>query len=253
MSDPRESVIGKRLASVDRILGFFSAKGGVGKTMTTALAGCALAARGKRVGILDLDIQGASTHIVLGAPRGLRLEDKGILPVSVAQRLTLMSAALFSRERGLALRGEEVSHVLRELLAVTLWGELDYLLFDMPPGIGEEVLDCALLVPRIQAVVISTPQALSLNVVARLVGILSEIRIAMPGMIATMTHGDAEAVRMLARNVGVPFCGEVPFDPALEQATGFPDRLAASHAAAALVTALESVGISGDEVKGARL
>jgi ATP-binding protein involved in chromosome partitioning len=177
----------------------------------------------------------------------------GILPVTVAERLSLMSAALFSRERGLALRGEEVSSALRELLAVTLWGNLDYLLFDMPPGIGEEVLDCALLVPRIEAVVISTPQALSLSVVERLIGVLAEIHIAVPGMIATMTRGDAQAVRALARKVGVPFCGEVPFDPALEEAIGFPDRIAASVAARALLMALECVGIPGDEVKGARM
>lgn len=252
MMDPRESVIGKRLASVDRILGFFSAKGGVGKTMTTALAGCALAALGKRVGILDLDMQGASTHIVLGAPSGLPSEDKGILPVPVADRLSLMSAAFFSRERGLALRGEDVSHALRELLAVTIWGKLDYLLFDMPPGIGEEVLDCALLVPRIEAVVISTPRVLSLSVVERLIGVLAEIHIAVPGMIATMTRGDAETVRALARKVGVAFCGEVPFDEELEPAIGFPDRLAGSVAARALLAALECVGISGEEVKGAR-
>jgi len=245
MIDPRESVIVKRLASVDRVVGFFSAKGGVGKTMTTALAGCALAARGKRVGILDLDMQGASMHIVLGAPHGLPAEDKGILPVRVAADLTLMSAALFSGERAMALRGEEISHAMRELLAVTQWGRLDYLLFDMPPGIGEEVLDCALLVPRIEAVMVSTPSVLSLSVVERLIGVLAETHIAIPGMIATMTRGDAQAVRTFARKVGVAFCGEIPFESNLEKAIGFPDRLVASDSARALLSALGTMGMSG--------
>jgi ATP-binding protein involved in chromosome partitioning len=243
MTDPREAVIGKRLLSADRIIGFFSAKGGVGKTVSTALAGCALAAQGRRVGILDLDLQGATTHIVLGAPTGMPAEDKGILPVRVRENLTLMSAAIFSGDRGLALRGAEVSDALRELLAVTIWGPLDYLLFDMPPGIGEEVLDCALLVPRIEAVIVSMPGVLSLSVVERLLGILRETRIAVPGMIATMTRGDASRVAALAGRAGVVFAGEVPYEPGLEEAIGYPDRLAATGAARSLARALAVMGI----------
>jgi ATP-binding protein involved in chromosome partitioning len=242
VNDPRGSVIGKRLAGIGRIAGFCSAKGGVGKTLCTTASACALASAGRRVGILDLDLQGASTHIFLGVTPRLPAENRGILPLPVAQNLWLMTVAAFSGERALALRGPEISDALLELFAVTLWGSLDYLFIDMPPGIGEEVLDLARLVPRMQAIVVSTPGAASVAVVRRLLGILLEMHVTVPGVIANMVRQDAAAVRDLARETGVPFAGEVPFDSALEGAMGSPSQLAGSSAAAALLPALASMG-----------
>jgi ATP-binding protein involved in chromosome partitioning len=241
MSDPRGSVIAKRLGGVRRVAGFCSAKGGVGKTLCTTVAGCALALRGRRVGILDLDITGASTHLFLGVTPGLPREDKGILPLPVAENLSLMSVAAFTGERALALRGPEISDALLELFAVTQWGSLDYLFIDMPPGIGEEVLDLARLVPRMEAIVISMNAAASVAVVRRLLGVLGEMHVRVPGVIANMVRGDAALVRELAGQAGVAFAGEIPFDPALELAMGSPSRLAGSGAAAALLAALASM------------
>jgi ATP-binding protein involved in chromosome partitioning len=241
VTDPRGSVIEKRLAGIGSIAGFCSAKGGVGKTLCTTVSACALAAAGRRVGVLDLDLQGASSHIFLGVTPRLPAEDKGILPLPVADNLWLMSVAAFSGEHALALRGHEVSDALLELFAVTLWGSLDYLFIDMPPGIGEEVLDLARLVPRMQAIVVSTPSAASVAVVRRLLAILGEMRVTIPGVIANMVRGNAAPVREMAAGAGVAFAGEVPFDPALEEAVGSPARLAASSAAAALLPALASM------------
>jgi ATP-binding protein involved in chromosome partitioning len=239
--DPRGSVIAKRLAGVGRIAGFCSAKGGVGKTLCATVSACALAAAGRRVGVLDLDMQGASSHLFLGVTPRLPAENKGILPLPVTDNLWLMSVAAFSGEHALALRGPEISDALLELFAVTLWGSLDYLFIDMPPGIGEEVLDLARLVPRMEAVVISTPAAASVAVVRRLLAILKEMRVKVPGVVANMVRGDAAPVRLLAGEAGALFAGEVPFDPALEQAMGSPARLAASSAAAALLPALAAM------------
>jgi ATP-binding protein involved in chromosome partitioning len=239
--DPRSSVIEKRLAGIGRIAGFCSAKGGVGKTLCTTVSACALAASGRRVGILDLDLQGASTHVFLGVTPRLPAEDKGILPLPVSENLWLMSVAAFSGEHALALRGPEISDALLELFAVTLWGSLDYLFIDMPPGIGEEVLDLTRLVPRMEAIVVSTPSAVSIAVVRRLLGIVGEMHVTVSGIIANMVRGNAASVRQLALETGAAFAGEVPFDPALEEVVGSPARLASCSAAAALVPALASM------------
>ena len=242
-ADYRAAVIGKRLSGIGRVAGFCSAKGGVGKTMCTTAAGSALARKGRRVGILDLDMQGASAHVFLGVAPRLPSEKEGILPLPAAENLWLMTVAAFTGERALALRGPEVSDALLELLAVTQWGSLDYLFIDMPPGIGEEVLDLARLVPRLEAIVVSTGSAVSVAVVRRLLSILGEMHVAVPGVIANMVRGDAAAVREMARVAGVVFAGEVPFDPEIEDAVGAPSRLAGSAAASALLRALETLDI----------
>ena len=242
MTDPRGSVVAKRLSRVGRIVAFCSAKGGVGKTMCATVAGLLLARAGRSVGILDLDIRGASAHVFLGVRLRLPEEQEGIAPLPVAERLSLMSVAAFTGERALALRGPEVSDAILELLAVTRWGALDFLLLDMPPGIGEEVLDIVRLIPRLEALLVSTPSAVAISVVERLASVLGEMRVAVPGILANMVSGDARSVRDMARRNGVPFAGEIPFDPALEEAIGLPERLAESVVAAALGRALAAVG-----------
>jgi ATP-binding protein involved in chromosome partitioning len=246
MIDPRGAVVRKRLVGIDRIAAFCSAKGGVGKTLCTTVAGIVLAAAGKRVGLLDLDFQGSSVHVFLGVPPHFPEEEKGLLPLPVMEGLVLMSAAAFAGNRALALRGPEVSDAILELLAVTQWGTLDFLLIDMPPGIGEEVLDLARLIPRMQALVISTPSTASTSVVERLLAFLAEMRMTVAGVIANMVRGDAAPVRELAARFHVPFAGEVEFEPRIEEALGFPARLAVSRAAPALLAALRAAFRAAD-------
>jgi ATP-binding protein involved in chromosome partitioning len=242
--DPRGAAVQKRLAGIDRVFAFCSAKGGVGKTLCTTVAGLALAASGRKVGLLDLDFQGSSAHVFLGVPPHFPQEEKGLLPLPVRDGLVLMSAAAFAGNRALALRGPEISDAILELLAVTQWGRLDVLLIDMPPGIGEEVLDLARLVPRMEALVISTPSTASTSVVERLLGFLSEMRMIVAGVIANMVRGDAAPVRELAARFQVPFAGEVEFEPEIEGALGFPALLEASRSAAALLSALRAVDLA---------
>lgn len=242
MIDPRSSVVRRRLSGIHRVAAFCSAKGGVGKTLCTALAGLVLAARGKTVGILDLDLQGSSAHLFLGVDPRMPQEDKGILPLAVTERLGLMSAAVFAGNRALALRGPEVSDAILELLAVTVWGSMDVLLIDLPPGIGEEVMDLARLVPRMEAFVVSTPSAASTAVVERLLGFLAEMKVPVAGVIANMVREDGAAVRALASRFGVPFAGEVAWEPEVERALGSPRLLAGTRAAAALGAALGEAG-----------
>ncbi len=242
VSDPRPAVVGKRLAGIRHIIAFSSAKGGVGKTMCTVVSALALGRAGRRVGILDLDTQGASAHLFLGIQPRLPEEKQGILPLPAGDGVSLMSVAPFTGERGLPLRGTEVSDAILELLAVTVWERTEMLLIDMPPGMGEEILDLARLVPRLQALVVSTPEAVSIKVVERLLSVLKELRIPVPGIIANMVDGDAGPVRDLARRAGVVAVAEVPRDSSLERAIGKPGELAAGPAGRALDRAMRVLG-----------
>jgi ATP-binding protein involved in chromosome partitioning len=242
VTDLRAAVVGKRLAGIRRVIAFSSAKGGVGKTMCTVVSALALARAGRQVGILDLDMQGASAHLFLGIQPHLPEEKEGILPLAVTDGVSLMSVAPFTGERGLPLRGAEISDAILELLAITLWGPAEFLLIDMPPGIGEEILDLSRLVPRMETLVVSTTETVSVSVVQRLLLILKELRVPVPALIANSVQGSAGSVRELARRSGVKLVFEVPHDPAIEAAIGNPEALATSAAGDALRMAMVSLG-----------
>ncbi len=243
MIDPRQAVVERRLGGVRRVVAFCSAKGGVGKTLCAAISALTLAGAGRRTGLLDLDFQGASAHLVLGVQPRFPEEKEGILPLPAADRLWLMSAAAFTGERALPLRGPDVTNAILELVAVTRWGDLDYLLVDMPPGIGDGILDLIAFVPRLETLVVSTPSVVSVSVVERLVRLLRESRVPVSGVIANMCVDGAGGVREMALRRGVSFAGEVPFYPAVEKAVGSPAVLVRGPLAAALGAALAEAGI----------
>ncbi len=141
MLDPRISIINERLAKTKRIIAISSGKGGVGKSMVAATLALSLAGDGYKVGLFDLDFTGPSTHIILGVSKSVQpKEEKGLVP-PVVNGLAFMSLVYFVGDNPAPLRGADVSNALIELLAVTQWGALDYLIIDMPPGIGDAVLD----------------------------------------------------------------------------------------------------------------
>ena len=141
MIDPRASIIDKRLSGVRRILVFGSAQGGVGKSVC--------ATTGLRCGLLDVDFQGAACHLFLGSSPGFPEEEGGILPHRLNHDLRFMSIASFTGDEAVPMRGADLSNALVELLCVGIWGELDLLVVDMPPGIGDQILDLLRYIPRI--------------------------------------------------------------------------------------------------------
>jgi ATP-binding protein involved in chromosome partitioning len=222
-------VIGRRLAPVRRILAFSSAKGGVGKSVCSVLSALALRRAGGRVGLLDLDFQGASAHLLLGAELRFPEEQGGIRPLRARESVDFMSFAAFSRESAVPLRGGEVSEALLEMLAVTIWEPLDFLLLDMPPGIGDELLDVLHLLPSAEFVVVATPSALALQVVERLLALLEELRLPVRGLIENMARsGAGTAGAVVAAAAGrhrLPLLGSVPYLPEIEQLLASPDPL----------------------------
>ncbi len=166
MMDPRRSVFEKRLMPVHRIVAVGGGKGGVEKTTVTALSVLTDAASGARVGLLGLDIHGAAAHLMLGMNLSFP-EEEGLIPISGPERIHFMSATVFSGNRPLALRGAEVSDAISEMLDVTVWPELDLLLVDLPPGLGEAILDVIRFMPRAEAIAVATPSLPAVGVADR--------------------------------------------------------------------------------------
>jgi ATP-binding protein involved in chromosome partitioning len=215
--DPRLDIIQKRLEPVERIFVFASAKGGVGKSFCTAAAAVTLAAAGLPTAVLDLDFQGASAHLFLGAEVGFPEEEGGIKPLPVRKNLELMSFAAFSGERAVPLRGEGVREAMLELLAITIWDPLEYLLVDMPPGIGDELLDLLRYVGRGEFVVIATPSPVVVQVVDRLLALLGSLRAPVRGVVENMARGGggprAGSVAALSERHALPLVASIPFVP----------------------------------------
>lgn len=228
MIDPRLAVIHRRTARIGRILVFSSAKGGVGKSVCAVLSALALAASGHRTGLLDLDFQGASAHLLLGARLSLPEEDSGIKPLRLRDSLDFMSFAAFSGEQAVPLRGRDVTEAMIELLAVTVWGPLDFLLIDMPPGIADELLDIIRLLERPEFVVVSTPSGVVVRVVERLLGMLRELNVSLLGVIENMAidhRRQGGSVAELAVRYRAPLLGSLPFLPDLERILAGADPL----------------------------
>ncbi len=225
MIDPRTSVITERLAHVERIVAVSSGKGGVGKSMVATALALSLAREGCRVGLFDLDFTGPSTHIILGTPSNLQpKEEKGIVPPNF-EGLSYMSLVYFVGDHPVPLRGVDTSNALIELLSVTQWGTLDFLVIDMPPGIGDAVLDLIRLVKRIEFLIITTSSLLAFEVVKKQVSLLCELHMPIVGIVENMKMDKANAVELAAQKLGLRYLGTIRYDAAVEAAIGNPQKL----------------------------
>ena len=224
MVDPRISVIGDRLGGIGRIIAVSSGKGGVGKSFVATTVALALARKGYRVGLFDLDFTSPSTHIILGAGEVEPKEDRGLLP-PVFNGLEYMSLIYYSGGQAAPLRGEDTSNALIELLAVTRWGKLDYLVIDMPPGIGDAVLDLIRLVRNIEFLVVTTPSRLAFETVRKFATLLQELKVPILGVVENMKMSESSTIRTKTEEMGIKFLAEIPFDPNVEEAIGNEAKL----------------------------
>jgi ATP-binding protein involved in chromosome partitioning len=222
--DPRTSVIGERLAKIGRIVAVSSGKGGVGKSMVATTLALTLAKRGCRVGLFDLDFTSPSTHIILGAQGVQPKEEKGIVP-PVVHGLEYMSLVYWVGDKPAPLRGADVSNALIELFSVTLWGELDFLVIDMPPGIGDAVLDLVRLVKRIEFLIVTTPSLLAFETVKKQVALLRDQKMRFIGVVENMRMEEAHGVQQEVKQLGLKYLGGISFDPKVEEAIGDPAML----------------------------
>lgn len=224
MSDPRTTIIAERLKKVGRVLAVSSGKGGVGKSMVATTLALSLAKNGCRVGLFDLDFTSPSTHLILGVKDVQPTEDKGLIPPCV-EGLEYMSLVYYVGDNPAPLRGSDTSNALIELLAVTLWGELDYLVIDMPPGIGDAVLDLIRLIPRIEFVIVTTSSQLAFETVKKQIQLLRELRVPIVGIVENMKMTRESQVRLQTDALNVRYLTEIPFDSTVEIAIGNAKRL----------------------------
>ena len=219
MVDPRTSIINERLSRISRIIAVSSGKGGVGKSMVATTLALTLAHNGCKVGLFDLDFTGPSTHIILGAQKAQPKEEKGLVPPTAAG-LEYMSLVYFIGDNPAPLRGTDVSNALIELLAITQWGTLDFLVIDMPPGIGDVILDLVRLIKRIEFLIVTTPSLLAFETVKKQVALLCELKMPIIGVVENMKMDVAESVEMETGKLGLKYLGEIPYDPQVEGAIG---------------------------------
>jgi ATP-binding protein involved in chromosome partitioning len=222
--DPRTSVINKRLARISRIIAVSSGKGGVGKSMVATTLALTLTHNGCKVGLFDLDFTSPSTHMILNAENTQLKEKKGIIPPTV-HGLEYMSLVYFVGDNPAPLRGADVSNALIELLSVTQWGKLDFLVIDMPPGIGDAVLDLVRLIKRIEFLIVTTPSLLAFETVKKQVSLLCALKMPIIGVIENMKMDKAHGVQQETGKLGLKFLGEIPFDPQVEDAIGDEAKL----------------------------
>ena len=224
MVDPRTSIIAERLSGINRIIGVSSGKGGVGKSILATTLALTLSKRGFKVGLFDLDFTSPSTHIILGTPNVQPKEEKGIVPPTL-DGLEYMTLVYFVGDKPAPLRGADVSNALIELLSITQWGKLDFLVIDMPPGIGDAILDLIRVVNRLEFLIVTTPSLMAFETVKKQVALLCELKLPIIGFVENMKMDKAKGIQGEAEKLGLKFLGCIPFDARIEDAIGDRDML----------------------------
>ena len=228
---------GVQLDPRTRVLAVASGKGGVGKSSLTVNLAAALAAGGKEVGILDADIYGHSIPHMLGISQKPVLVDKLIVP-PVAYDMRLMSIGFFLDDNQPVMwRGPMLHRALEQFLQDVHWGDLDVLVVDMPPGTGDVSISLGQLLPRAEAIVVTTPQPLAQEVASRAATMAQKTGMRLVGIVENMTSeifGSGGGER-LAAELGVPLLATIPLDPALREAgdAGMPLVVRSPESAAA--------------------
>lgn len=228
MIDPRLSVIHNRLKNVKRVIAVSSGKGGVGKSMIATTLALTLARRGLKIGLFDLDFTSPSTHLIMGVKNISPKEERGIIPPRI-NSLSYMSLFFYSGEFPIPLRGEDISNALIELLSITQWGALDMLIIDMPPGIGDAVLDIIKLVRKIEFLIVTTSSKLAFHTVKKQIQLFKDLKIRVIGIIENMKISETESIKKETKKLNLNFLGEIPFDKTLEESLGDCNKLLATN------------------------
>jgi len=216
----------KPLANVKNIVAVASGKGGVGKSTTAANLALAWAAQGAKVGLLDADIYGPSQPLMMGlaGAKPVSADGKHLSPLR-AHGVEVMSIGfMIDQEQPMAWRGPMVTSALTQLLGETNWGELDYLVVDMPPGTGDIQLTLAQRVPVSGAVIVTTPQDIALLDARKGLKMFEKVEVRVLGVVENMSmhvcsqcghtehiFGSGGGARMAAQ-YGVQLLGELPLD-----------------------------------------
>jgi ATP-binding protein involved in chromosome partitioning len=235
-----------RLCRIRHKVVVLSGKGGVGKSTVAVNLATALMMSGKRVGLLDVDIHGPSIPTMLGIEdETVQGCDDGFLPIELGNmKVMSMGFLLQNRDEAVILRGPMKAGVIKQFLQDVVWGDLDYLIIDSPPGTGDEPLSVCQLIGAVDgAVIVTTPQKVAAVDVRKSIMFCRELHVPVLGVVENMSGFAcpkcAEVTRILpsgggkriAEDMGVPFLGSIPMDPQIAEA-GDSGRAFVHHYAA---------------------
>ncbi len=217
---------------VKKVVAVMSGKGGVGKSSVTALLACGLARHNKKVGILDADITGPSIPKLFGLPSGgLRGSDQGILPAVTGMGMKAISTNLLvpNEDAAVIWRGPMIAGTIKQFWTDVLWGNLDVLLVDLPPGTSDAALTVMQSLPVDGVVLVSTPQQLAGMVVRKAVAMLKQLNIPVMAVVENMGYYPCpdsgnphylfgpSHVEELAKSVGTDLYVSLPINPQIAE------------------------------------
>jgi ATP-binding protein involved in chromosome partitioning len=241
LSDQEKQALGRKLgratlpegalAQVANVICIGSGKGGVGKSSVTANLAAALVSEGKSVGVLDADVWGYSQPrmLGLGAERPKVNAERKLVPLSAHDGIKVMSIGFFvEQDAAVVWRGPMLHKALQQFLEDVEWGELDYLLIDLPPGTGDVSMTLAQLLPQAKFVIVTTPQPVAQKVARRSAEMASKLKLEVAGVIENMAafvtpSGERFTIfgegggQLLAEELEVPLLGKVPLTMALRE------------------------------------
>jgi ATP-binding protein involved in chromosome partitioning len=224
---PKHPLLG--IEQVARFIAVASGKGGVGKTTVAINLALALSSEGLRVGLLDADLYGPSIPTMLDLAERPRAEAKMIVPLEKFG-LKIMSFGFFlDASKPLIWRGPLVAKTIKQLLDEVMWGKLDYLVVDLPPGTGDPSITIAQAVPSVSVLMVTTPQEVALADVRKAIGMFQEMNIKICGIVENMSYfrcgHSTERIdifgsgggEILSRETGIPLIGAIPIDIGLRR------------------------------------
>jgi len=214
------------LPGVANIVAIGSGKGGVGKTTLSVNLAVALAKLGYKVGLIDADIYGPNVPLMLGTSQQPRVLANNNIEPNVAHGVKVISVGFISPgDKPLVMRGPMLHQIIRQFLQQVAWGELDFLLVDLPPGTGDVVISLVQTVPLTGAVVVSTPSDVSLQDARKALAMFHQVNVEVLGIVENMSHFTCPhchheidifskgGVERTAKQFNLAFLGSVELDP----------------------------------------
>jgi len=228
------------LRGIQHIIAIGSGKGGVGKTTIAVNLAVSLAKLGHKVGLIDADIYGPNVPTMLGAMRQPNILDGNLIEPLTAHGVKFISIGLISPgDKPMVMRGPMLHQIIKQFLTQVAWGELDYLLVDLPPGTGDVVISLVQTVPLTGAVVVSTGSSVALQDARKALEMFHQVNVEVLGLIENMSQMTlpdgtvidvfgAGATQQTAKQYNLPFLGSVDLDPQVREGgdRGLPAALA---------------------------
>src|SRR5881296_4025117 len=215
------------IPNVKHVIAISSGKGGVGKTTVAVNLAVALRLSGSTVGLLDADVYGPNIPMMMGVPKPPEQQDGKIKPAEGHGVKVISMGYFVPEETAVVWRGPMIHTAIQQFFRDVIWGELDYLLVDLPPGTGDAQLTLSQLVPLCGAVTVTTPQEVALHDVRKGMMMFQKVNVPLLGLIENMSYfvcghcGERTEIfsygggERAAEKLGLPFLGRIPIDPAI--------------------------------------